>query len=437
VTAAVLWTATGVLALVLLNGLYVASEFALIGSRRSRLETMARKGNRGARRVLDIIGVLPRLDRAIATVQLGITCASLGLGMYGEHAVAGLLRPLLADLGPAAGAASHGLASVLAVVILTYLHIVIGEVLPKSIALRQPARTALWIEPPLRLTRILLSPFVAVLAGFSGAILRLMRIRPPEETARALSLEEIDTVIEESGAGGALEAGQAELLAKLVDFEELPVRKVMLPRNRVTGLPVTATAAQVMRVVNESSHSRYPVVDSDLDHVIGYVHVKDLMRTLDGEAPFDLRSLCRPIPYIPETATCAGLLLEFSKGRSHLAVALDEHGGTAGIVTLEDLMEEIIGDVEDEPEGGGPLLRVLSPGSAVAHGTCRLDEIRETLGLSLGLEEEQVDTVGGLIVKTLGRLARVGDTVEIEGVRLTVEAADRLSVTRVRMGWES
>jgi CBS domain containing-hemolysin-like protein len=434
--AALLWTTAGVLALVLLNGLYVASEFALIGSRRSRLETMARKGSGGARRVLDIISDLPRLDRAIATVQLGITCASLGLGMYGEHAVAGLLRPLLADLGPAAGVASHGLASVLAVVILTYLHIVIGEVFPKSIALGQPARTALWIEPPLRLTRILLRPFVAALAGVSGVVLRILRIRPPEETARAFSLEEIDTLIEESGAGGALEAGQADLLARLVDFEELPVRRVMLPRNRVTGLPVTATAEEVMTVVRESSHSRYPVFDGDLDHVIGYVHVKDLMLALDGKAPFDLRSLSRALPYMPETANCARLLLEFREGRSHLAVALDEHGGTAGIVTLEDLMEEIIGEVEDEPEGGGPLLRVLSPGTAVAHGSCRLDEIRETLGMSLGLEEEQVDTVGGLVVKQLGRLARVGDTVKIEGVRLTVEAADRLSVTRVRMEWK-
>jgi CBS domain containing-hemolysin-like protein len=433
--AAVLWTTAGVLALVLLNGLYVASEFALIGSRRSRLETMARQGSRGARRVLDILGDLPSLDRAIATVQLGITCASLGLGMYGEHAVAGLLRPLLADLGPAAGAASHGLASVLAVIILTYLHIVIGEVFPKSIALGEPALTALWIEPPLRLTRILLRPFVAALAGISGVVLRILRIQPPEETARAFSLEEIDTLIEESGAGGALEAGQADLLARLVDFEELPVRKVMLPRNRVTGLPVTATAAEVMSVVRESSHSRYPVFEGDLDHVIGYVHVKDLMRALDGQAPFDLRSLGRSLPYIPETATCARLLLEFREGRSHLAVALDEHGGTAGLVTLEDLMEEILGEVEDEPEGGGPLLRLLSPGTAVAHGSCRLDEIREALGLSLGLEEEQVDTVGGLIVKQLGRLARTGDTVEIEGVRLVVEGADRLSVTRVRLEW--
>ena len=173
-----------------------------------------------------------------------------------------------------------------------------------------------------------------------------------------------------------------------------------------------------------------------MDHVIGYVHVKDLLRALDGKAPFDLRALGRSLPYIPETATCARLLLEFRKGRSHLAVALDEHGGTAGIVTLEDLMEEILGEVEDEPEGEGPPLHVLSPGVAVAHGSCRLDEIRETLGLSLGLEEEQVDTVGGLIVKQLGRLARAGDSVEIEGVRLTVERADRLSVTGVRLEWK-
>jgi CBS domain containing-hemolysin-like protein len=431
--AAVLWTSLGVLALVILNGLYVATEFALIGSRRSQLETMARTGRRRARKVLALISDLKSMDRAIAAIQVGITCASLGLGMYGEHAVASLLRPLLADLGPLAGIGSHGLASLLAVLILTYLHIVIGEVVPKSIALQNPARTAMWVEPPLRFTDLVLRPFVVALSTASGLILKLLRIRPAAEAARAFSLDELDSVIEESGAGGMLQAEQAVILANLVDFEDLQVRQVMIPRNQVTGLPSSAAAATVMEILHDTKHSRYPLYEEDLDDVLGYVHVKDIMRALDAGGVFDLRALQRPVPHIPETASCTRLLRLLRKRRAHMAVALDEHGGTAGIVTLENLVEEIIGEVQDEFDAEEPPVRVVGAGVAVAMGSCRLDEINSALALVL--EDDQVETLAGLVLKHLGRMALPGDTIRVEGVRLTVESVERFAITRVRLEW--
>ncbi len=430
---AVLITTAGVMALILLNGLYVATEFALIGSRRTQLETMARTGRRRARKVLALITDLRSLDRAIATIQVGITCASLGLGMYGEHAVASLLRPLLAGLGPVSEAASHGLASLLAIIVLTYLHVVIGEVVPKSIALQNPSGTAMWVEPPLRFTALLMRPFVVGLAALSGVILKILGVRPQAESARAFSLDELDSVIEESGAGGMLQAEQAVILANLVDFEDLQVRQVMIPRNQVTGLPAGATAEEVMAILRETKHSRYPLYEDDLDDVLGYVHVKDIMRALDAGGVFDLRALLRPLPHIPETASCTRMLRVLRKRRAHMAVALDEHGGTAGIVTLEDLVEEIIGEVQDEFDAEEPPVRVVGAGVAVALGTCRLDEINEAL--SLGLEDEQVDTVAGLVLKHLGRMALPGDTVRVDGVRLTVETVERFAITRVRLEW--
>ena len=431
---ALLMAVAGVGALALLNALYVAAEFGLIGTRRSRLEALAREGSRGARRVLDTVTDFPRLDRAIATIQVGITCASLGLGMYGEHAVAELLRPLFSGTGGSAGVARHGAASVVAVTILTLVHMVVGEMVPKTLALQDPARAALWTERPLRWTGMALRPFVMLLALFSRGLTRLLRIEPVAAAAAALTLDEIEWVIDESGAMGALDKEQALLLANLVDFEDLPVRKVMLPRNQVAGLPLDATRESVRALLQATRHSRYPVFRADLDDVVGYVHVKDLIHALDGEEAFDLHRLCRRLPYIPEMASCSQLLQEFGARRTHVALVVDEHGGTVGMVTMDDLVEEIVGEVQDEFDAEEPPLRSVGHGVAIAMGTLRLDDLEEAL--HLGLEDDQVDTVAGLILKELGRMARPGDAVVPAGVTLTVETMDRLAITRVRLDWE-
>ncbi|MFQ5671270.1 MAG: hemolysin family protein [Acidobacteriota bacterium] len=424
-----LGTLAGVLFLIMLNGLYVAAEFSLVGARRSRLEVLAREGRRGASRMLEIVTDLRRLDQSIATVQVGITCASLGLGMYGEPAVASLLRPALDRLGPASWAASHGVASLLSLAGLTFLHVVLGEVVPKSMALHDPSRMSLRLEPALRLTRWLARPLVVALASLGAALLRLLHTQPVSEAQKALSTEEIETVIEESGAGRLLESEQLEILARLLDFETLRVRQVMVARNQVAGLPLSAGEPEILSLLASTRHSRYPVYRKGLDDIIGYVHVKDLMRAMEAPGGPDLGSLCLPVPRIPETAPCTGALGLLRRQRAPFAVALDEHGGTAGMVTLVDLMEEIVGDLPDEAETQEPLLRPLAGGGGLVNGTCRLDELNQELGLSL--EEEQVDTVAGLILKHLGRMARRGDIVQVGNVRFLVDRVDGLAITRV------
>jgi len=431
---ALLTTVAGVTVLALINAIYVAGEFGLIGSRQSRLELLARQGSAAAGRVLATVRDLRRMDRAIAAVQVGITCASLALGMYGEHALARLLRPLFSGLGEGAGLAGHGLASALSVAMLTFVHLVVGEMVPKTLALRDPARAALWTERPLRWTGLLLRPVVVVLAAVSRGLLRLLRVRPTDRDAAAMTLDEIELLIDESGAAGVLDGEQAVLLADLVDFEGLPVRKVMLPRNQVAGIRSDADREEVRSVLRTTRHSRYPVYRDQLDDVIGYVHVKDLLSVLDDRGPFDLRSFCRRLPYIPETASCAQLLQILRSRKAHLALVLDEHGGTAGIVTMDDLVEEILGDVQDEFDAEGAPLRKVADGVAVAYGVLRLDELEDALALGLG--DDQVDTVAGLVLKGLGRMAAPGDAVMVDGVKLTVEALAGLAIIRVRLEWD-
>lgn len=292
----------------------------------------------------------------------------------------------------------------------------------------------MWTELPVRWTGLFMRPLVALLAAVSRGLLALLRVRPAAEGSSALTLDEIEWVIDESGSSGVLDDEQARLLANLVDFEDLPVRKVLLPRNKMVGLPLDADRQGVRDVLQRTRHSRYPVYREHLDQVIGYVHVKDLMDGLEEAAPFDLKRLCRRLPFIPETASCARLLQIFRARRAHIALVLDEHGGTSGMVTLDDLMEEILGDVQDEFDAEEAPLKRLSAGVAMARGVLRLDDL--DAALELGLEDEQVDTVAGLVLKRLGRMARPGDMAVVEGVRLTVEAVDGLAITRVRLDWD-
>ena len=427
----ILGVVAAVAALILLNAIYVAAEFALVGAPRSRLEALARSGVPRARRVLALSGSLRALDRSIATAQLGITVASLGLGMYGEHAVAALLRPLLEGVVPFAGPASHGLASGVAIAGLTFLHIVLGETVPKAIALQHPVRTSLAIEVPIRVTRFALTPFVWFLDVVGAQVLRLLRVPSETDAARAHTTEEIEALIEEGGSGGVIGTRLAEILVNLLEFHELPVRKIMIPRTRVVGMEAGITMVEALRILRETEHTRYPVCEDDLDHIVGFVHAKDLMRAFGGDGSFDLRTLARPLPHIPAEAPARHLLRELREQRVQMAVVLDEHGGTAGIATFEDLIEEIFGEVQDEFDLEEPPIRRLTPLIALVDGALRVDELNESLNLSL--PDDLVDSVGGLVLHALGRTARLGDIVRFEGVTLTVESVRGHAVTRVRL----
>jgi CBS domain containing-hemolysin-like protein len=403
-------------ALICANGLFVAAEFAIVGAPRTAIDRRAAAGSRWARLVLHVLEHPIRQDRFIATAQVGITLASLGLGMYGEHVVAAWIAGGLEGLGAARWVAAHTLASGLAVAILTYFHIVFGEMVPKSIALQQAERAALVITLPLRALTALLFPLVYALNGLGNLVLRLGGIRRQIATDRYYTPEELEFVVRESQEGGALRAEAGRMLRELLEFGELTAGEVMVPRVRVSGIPVGTTPQELRGIMRESRHTRYPVYEEDLDHILGTMHLKDLVRVLlAGEA---IRAEhARPVPLVPETAPLDRLLATLSATRTQMAVVIDEHGGTAGLVTLEDLFEEVIGEIEETP-GGEPRLHREPDGRIRVHGVVRIGELGDFLEREL--EHEEVDSVGGLILTLLGRPPVPGDTVDYEGLRFEV-----------------
>jgi CBS domain containing-hemolysin-like protein len=404
-------------ALIFANGLFVAAEFAIVGAPRTAIYRRAAAGSRWARQVRHVLEHPIRQDRFIATAQLGITFASLGLGMYGEHVVATWIAGALEDLGAARWVAAHTVASGLAVAILTYFHIVFGEMVPKSVALQQAERAALVITPPLRALTALLFPLVYVLNGLGNLVLRLAGIRRQIVTAdRYYTPEELDFVVRESQEGGALRAEAGRMLRELLEFGELTAGEVMVPRVRVAGIPVGTTPDELREIMRASRHTRYPIYEADLDHIIGTMHLKDLVRVLrSGES---IRAgHARPVPLVPETAPLDRLLATLTAARTQMAVVIDEHGGTAGLITLEDLFEEVIGEIEETP-GGEPRLHREADGRIHVHGVVRIGELGDFLEREL--EHEEVDSVGGLILTLLGRPPVPGDTVVYEGLRFEV-----------------
>lgn len=414
------------LTLILLNALFVAAEFALIGAPKTALEHRASGGDRLAARVLEILGSPRQQDRYIATSQLGITVASLALGMYGEHALAALIEP---QLGPIPLVGHTALAGILALASLTLVHIVLGEMAPKSVALQHSlsvARIAYW---PMRVTLLVFYPVVRIASGLAAVVLRMLGIRRQENVHEQFyTPEELQLVVEESERGGALRAESGRLLRELFEFGDLTAGQVMVPRVRVIGIPAGATPEEIRTLLEKHRHTRYPVFEGDLDHITGMLHVKDLLRRLvlgQPIAPADVR----PMPVVPVTAALDDVLSTMQRTNAHMAIVIDEHGGTAGVVSLEDLFEEVVGDIEEGAPESPSLVR-LPDGSVRAAGTVRLDELGQHFDLSL--EHEDVESVSGLVLARLDRSPVVGDVVEYGRLRIQVTATSGRGVREVR-----
>ncbi len=413
------------LALVILNGLYVAAEFALLAAPRTSLEGRAARGDRAARALLAIMSVPKQRDRYIATAQLGITIASLGLGMYGEHTLALRFETLL---GPVPGIGAAALATALALAVLTLLHIVIGELVPKGLALQHPETVARRTAAPLRATLVLLYPLVELSNGLSWSVLRLLGIRR-QATARDLyTPEELQLIVEESEHGGALRGESGRLLRELFEFGDRTAGEAMVPRVRIVGVPVGATPVEIRRIVGSTGHTRYVIYDGDLDHIIGMMHVKDLLRRLLANEPVSAAD-ARRLPVIPETATLDTVLETMQLADAHMTIVIDEHGGTAGLVTLEDLFEEVVGEIDEGAPAAGPIAP-NADGTATVAGTVRLDELGRHF--ELDLEHEDVDSVSGLILARLGRPPVVGDVVVYDRIQLEVTATRGRGVKEAR-----
>jgi CBS domain containing-hemolysin-like protein len=425
------------LLLVLLNGLFVAAEFSIIGVRPSQLEQMVEEGNKQAQSVLNIVTSRQKQDQYIATSQLGITIASLGLAMYAEPQIAHFLEPYLALLWfEPSEALVRSAGYVIALSFLTYLHIVIGEMVPKALALTDPAMMVLWLNRPMQvIQKILIGP-VRILNGMGNQLLRLFQIPPAEGHARVLSPEELELIVTESAEGGMLNEEEELMIRNIFDFGERLVGQVMTPRMKVEALPLEISRDELLEQVAESHYSRFPVYDGDRDHIVGILHVKDLVRQmLRSKGSFDLRLLLRPAPAVPEDQGVEVLLAAFRKQRLHMAIVLDEFGGMAGIVTLEDLVEEIVGEVRDEFDTEREPYVEISPGVLEVDGEYLVDDLREEVFLGEESDLPDVETVGGLIVTKLGRPPLVGDEVTYngDGVSLKVLAVDGRAVARVRV----
>ncbi len=414
--------------LVLLNAFFVAAEFAAVGSRRSKLAELAEGGDRLARLALRVV---TDLDRYISATQLGITIASLALGWVGEPVVASLIDALLRVFGvtPSPGAAHTAAGITVAFMVITFLHVVYGELAPKTVALVMPERLTGWVALPLMLFARLMTPFIALLNGTANASLRLFGIRPMHETEQAHSPDELRRLVMQARAHGTLDESDTAMLAGVFDFHDKKVHDVMRPRTEVAALSVDDTEDEVREVIRQERYSRYPVYQGTLDDVVGVFLAKDLW-TRDGSLPFSLRTLMRDPLYVPATRPAVRVLDDLRKTRAHMAVVLDEYGGTAGIVTMEDLIEEVIGDIADEYD-------------MVARESVEVNGVLELAG-NLSLIDVRSDhrvmipegdwtTLGGYVFARLGRIPHIGDRVVFPGGELEVIAMDGRRVAGVRV----
>jgi CBS domain containing-hemolysin-like protein len=414
-----------IMVLILLNGLFVAAEFAIVGVPRASIEGLARQGNKAAMAVRRILHDARQQDRFIATAQLGITLSSLGLGMYGEHELAEWLAGHLEALGTGRWIAAHTLASILAITVLTYFHIVVGEMVPKSLALQRAETTVMRIAPVMLVVQLALYPLVITLNGIGNGILRLIGIRRDAGgTEHFRRPEELAYLIRETAEGGMLRRVPARVVQELFEFGELTAGEVMVPRVRVVGIPLGATPDQLRAVLAKSSHTRFPVYTGSIDRIIGAAHVKDILRTLLADAPLT-RAAVRTTPFVPEAASVEQVLASMTEARSQIAVVLDEHGGTAGILTVEDLFEEVVGEFGEDPTAP-PQIRRTADGDVRVRGDVRLEDVGAALDVAL--EREDIDTVGGLVLTLLGRPPRSGDVVEFRRVRFEVSAVEGRAV---------
>jgi len=405
------------------NALYVAAEFATISSRRSRLAEMAAGGDRAAARLSAIAGDPRRLDAYVATCQVGITVSSLVLGFYGQGRVATALAPWLGHTGLSQVAAAS-IAAVAVLLLLTGLQVVLGELVPKNVGVRFPERLAILTWWPMRWSQWLLHPLVALFNGSGAAVLRVFGAQPTAEGLHVHRPEEIILLARESAAGGLLEPEERRLLENALRWRNLTVRQAMVPRTHVLAAPVDTPAEDLLALLAGSPHARLVVHEGGLDHVVGLVHLKDL---LCMAAYGSVRPVLREPVYVPITARASEVFALLQRERSPVAVVLDEHGGTAGITSLDDLVEALFGDLHDEFDVQEPPLTVQRGGRrVVVRGDVPVRQLNAWLGLYLA--EGEAETLGGLLLSCAGRIPRTGESLAVGDVTFRVERMGRRGV---------
>jgi len=418
----------GLLLLVAINGFFVAAEFALVRARRSRIEEAAAEGETGARTALV---ELEEITEYLSACQLGVTLASIGIGFLGEPAIAKLIEP-------AFGGLSHGVAVAISIaiayVIVTAVHITIGEQVPKVWAIQRADRTVQRIARPLHIFARTFHPFVVVLNRASNGILRLLRVDPRFGEEAGGTPEELKLLIAESYTGGKLDAGEAGMLAGVFHLHEQEARQVMTPIPAVVTCDVSETAEAALRRCVQSGHTRLVVTeDENTDRIKGLVHANSLARLLMEQGPeATIEGLVRDAPIIPETKPLDDLLADLQRQRSSLAVVVDEYGRTAGVVTVEDIVEEVVGEIADETDPTAGAVRRLPNGDWFVRGHVAVTDL-EDYGLSLPVDTDAYNSVGGFVFAELGRLPKRGDTISANGFSIRVESVRENRIEAVRI----
>ena len=420
------------LALLLANGFFVAAEFALLAARRSRIEQLAADGSRSARSALRGIR---ELSLMLAGAQLGITMASLGLGAIAEPALAKGFEQLLDGFALPSGAV-HAIAFSVALSIVVFLHMVVGEMAPKSLAIANPERAALWLAPAFRGFTWVVRPFIRALNFLANGIVRLCGVEPQEALAAAHGASDLVMLVRESAEHGTLHHDQHGLLERALELSGLDAESAMIPRRDVVAVERSTSIDDIERIAAETGRSRLPVYQDELDSIIGVLHVKDVLRVVaDQRAQVTAASLARPAFFTVESRPIEGLMLDMRNARAHIALVVDEYGSVSGLVTLEDLIEELIGDFEDETDDAGSSDTSLSrqaDGTILVPATLRPDELEDLTGIAL--PDGDYETVAGFVMAHLGRVPDVGDEVEASGCRLRVREMDGPRIVSLVMG---
>jgi CBS domain containing-hemolysin-like protein len=409
--------------LILLNGFFVAAEYGLVTARRTRIVELQHKGNRRARDVLRITSDPPRF---IAAMQLGVTLTSLGIGALGEQALAHAFDDFLATV----------LAVLLAYLILTFLHVVIGELVPKGIALGHSEGTALAVAAPVRVFFVVFRPFIWFLERSTEVVLRWLGLQPPGGEDQVLSEAELRMLVSQSTQHGEIEQQEQEMLYKVFDFADKEVSDVMVPRPEVVALSSDLPPEQCLEAVMDSPFTRYPVYRENLDNVVGILHVRDLFSALRDRGMHEVKieDLVRPAHIVPETKDLAALLTEFRRTNQHMAIVVDEYGEMEGIVTLEDLLEEIVGEIEDEFDLPDESVEQIDEDTIKIDGTFPIDDFNERFHADL--PQEDYHTVAGFVFGLLGRQPEVGDDISHDGIRFDVLEVEGSRINKLAVTFE-
>ena len=417
-----------VILLLLMNGFFVAAEFALVRVRVSQLEVLKEQGNKAAARVLKIVH---QIDSYLSAVQLGVTIASLGIGALAEPAINRWFMAFLDWLNlDIDHDVSHTISYIIAFTLASFAHIVCGELAPKSIAIAKPLEVSMFVSMPMRIFHAVFSPIMYLLVATSNLLLKLVHIEPVQgDHSSGVSAEELRNIAHHSQDDGTITKEQGSLIENVFQFSALSAREIMIPRGKIDAIAIDTPIDEFLNTALSLGHSRYPVYRTDVDDIAGIIHIKDVFAARQANKETSLESLMREVVYIPETATIGHVLEKLQQKRSHLAIVVDEYGGTSGILTLEDALERLVGDIEDEfdPEQQNDI--EPQDGGWTVRGETLLSELSETLD-SQEIDAES-DTVSGFIMERLGRVAKPHDTVEFQDLKYEVTSMERLRISRV------